>query len=161
MRKISAGLRGTGWLLVLYGLISFCGLAVSFFLGALLSIRQAPMSESQYRTSVDLVTSVFMPLPNKFVAIGMLIGGIGVLRLKSWGRWLVVGAILTDFIQKSFWMYASSRFNLDFIFQTELTVFVFYSSLFLELLVLLYFMRPNVKIQFKQGTTGTEKGVVV
>jgi len=73
----------------------------------------------------------------------------------------VVGAILTDFIQKSFWMYASSRFNLDFIFQTELTVFVFYSSLFLELLVLLYFMRPNVKIQFKQGTTGTEKGVVV
>jgi hypothetical protein len=104
--------------------------------------------------SADLIMSIFTVLPNMFVSIGMFVGGMGVVRLKTWGRWIVTVILLIDFLMKVFRMYAFSFFNIALNANvgrsySELTAWIFFISLTLELLILLYFTRPEVKEQFK------------
>ena len=146
-RKLSSGLIVTGWLLIVYGVSSFYARSILETLTGFFPGAHRPVSESQ------TLMNIVMALPRGFVAIGMFTGGIGVLRLKGWGRWLAIGMLLVDFCKKLFHMLISSYFNTDLSFSRgthpELTVCIFFASLLLELLVLLYLMRPKVKEQFK------------
>ena len=104
--------------------------------------------------SGDLFMSLFTVIPNMFVAVGMFVGGMGVLRLKLWGRWVVTLILLADFLMKLFRIYAFSFFNIALNTNagrsyTEFPAWIFFASLLFELMILLYFTRPEVKAQFK------------
>jgi len=147
----------TGWLLIVYGFSSFfSGCWVIFLLTTLFGMLHKPISgyHSLMSASAELFMSIFMVLPNMFVAIGMFVGGMGVLRLKVWGRWIVTLVLLIDFMMRLFRMYAFSFFNIALNASVgrsnnELTAWMFFLSLFMELLILLYFTRLEVKEQFK------------
>jgi len=156
-KKKMSGLTVTGWSLMLYGFASFfSGCWVIFLLTTLFGMLHKPISgyHSLMAASGELFMSVFTVIPNMFVAIGMFIGGMGVLRLKLWGRWMVTVILLVDFLMRLFRMYAFSFFNIALNANvgrsnTEFAAWIFFASLLFELLVLLYFTRPEVKAQFK------------
>lgn len=139
-KKYQQGVKTIGWLLMLYGLFSFCGMPIIVALFSAFSLALPLMH-------------IGMGLPLQPVALGIFISGIGVLRCKRWGKRLAVGVLLCDISIKFLGIFSAAMLNKDmFSFLPEavtLATATFYLSFLLDLTALFCFTRSKIKEQFK------------
>ena len=153
-KKRSIGVTVFGILCIIYTLLHF-SMPLSLLKEAM-SFVMGKMSTSPF----NMVVLVAMSIISWGELIGFFVGGIGVLRLASWGRRLVIiAAILGIFA----WAYAGilggkyTVENKTSLFPFQLSDTLIFISGFIgtmicsifNLLCIFFFTRPKVKEQFK------------